>query len=130
LDTPGLAFALGLRFYIRLRTFDYVFVFKQLDGNFFVGVFSMKYRGIECAVIQDVDQGTWRWTVNPIDGTESGLRKTREGALTAVVLTIDRRFARKSFGARRASARWREKGCTETASFISRAAEKAAPSRG
>jgi hypothetical protein len=51
----------------------------------------MKYRGVECAVIQDVDRGTWRWTVNLIDGTtESGLRKTREGALTAVVLTIDR----------------------------------------
>jgi hypothetical protein len=56
----------------------------------------MKYRGIEYAVIQEVDRGTWRWTVNLIDGTvESGLRKTREGALTAVVLTIDRWIARR-----------------------------------
>jgi len=56
----------------------------------------MKYRGIEYAVIQDVDQGTWRWTVDLVDGTaESGLRKTREGALTAVVLTIDRWIARR-----------------------------------
>jgi hypothetical protein len=57
----------------------------------------MKYRGIEYAVIQDVDRGTWIWTVNLIDGTtESGLRKTREGALTAVVLTIDRCIRNKS----------------------------------
>jgi hypothetical protein len=56
----------------------------------------MKYRGIEYAVIQEVDGGTWRWTVNLIDGTaESGLRKTQEGALTAVVLTIDRWIARR-----------------------------------
>jgi hypothetical protein len=58
----------------------------------------MKYRGIEYAVIQDVDLGTWRWTVNPIDGTaESGLRETREGALTAVILTIDRWIARRKW---------------------------------
>jgi hypothetical protein len=56
----------------------------------------MKYRGIEYAVTQDVDRGTWRWTVDLIDGTaESGLRKTREGAFTAVVLTIDRWIARR-----------------------------------
>ena len=57
----------------------------------------MKYRGIECAVIQDVDRGTWSWTVNLIDGTESGVRKTREGALTAVVLTTDRWIARRAY---------------------------------
>jgi hypothetical protein len=33
----------------------------------------MKYRGIEYAVIQDIDWGTWNWTVDLIDGTaESG----------------------------------------------------------
>ena len=57
----------------------------------------MKYRGMECAVIQDVDRGTWSWTVNLINETESGLRNTREGALTAVVLTIDRWFARRNW---------------------------------
>jgi hypothetical protein len=57
----------------------------------------MKYRGIECAVIQDVDRGTWSWTVNLINETESGLRKSREGALTAVVLTIDRWIARRNW---------------------------------
>jgi hypothetical protein len=93
---PGLAFALGLRFDIRLRTLHYTLVFKQLDSNFFLEFF-MKYRGIEYAVIQDIDRGTWTWTVKLIDGTvESGLRKTREGALTAVILTIDRWIARRN----------------------------------
>ena len=32
----------------------------------------MKYRGMECAVIQDVDRGTWSWTVNLINETEFG----------------------------------------------------------
>jgi hypothetical protein len=90
-----LAFALWLGFDIDLRTLHYTLVFKQLDSNFFLEFF-MKYRDIEYAVVQEVDRGTWRWTVNLIDGTaESGLRKTREGALTAVVLTIDRWIARK-----------------------------------
>jgi hypothetical protein len=58
----------------------------------------MKYRGVECAVIQEVDRDTWRWTVDLIDGTdESGQRKTREGAFTAVVLTIDRWLARRAY---------------------------------
>jgi hypothetical protein len=69
----------------------HVFVFKQLDGNFFLEFFLMKYRGMEYAVIQEVDRDTWRWTVDLIDGTaESGRRQTREGALTAIVLTVDR----------------------------------------
>lgn len=55
----------------------------------------MKYRGIECAVIQDVDRGTWNWTVNLIDGTESGVRKTQVGALTAVLLTTNRWILRR-----------------------------------
>jgi hypothetical protein len=74
----------------------YILVFKQLDSNFLLEFFLMKYRGMEYAVIQEVDRGTWIWTVNLIDGTaESGLCKTRAGALTAVVLTIDRWIARR-----------------------------------
>jgi hypothetical protein len=56
-----------------------------------VGVFLMKYRGIDYAVAQGLDGDSWRWTVHvDNDTTESGQRKTREAALTAVVMTIDR----------------------------------------
>ena len=55
----------------------------------------MKYRDTEYAVIQESDQDAWRWTVDLNEATaESGRRKTREAALTAVVLTIDRWLAR------------------------------------
>jgi hypothetical protein len=71
---------------------------QVIRQQFLFGVFLMKYRGIEYAVIQEVDRGTWTWTVNLIDETaESGLRKSREGALTAVALTIDRWIARRGW---------------------------------
>ncbi|WMT72686.1 hypothetical protein [Bradyrhizobium sp. Ash2021] len=56
----------------------------------------MNYRGIDYAVTQDVDRDTWRWTVDlDRDTAESGQRKTREAALTAVVMTIDRWMTRR-----------------------------------
>jgi hypothetical protein len=56
-----------------------------------VGVFPMKYRGIDYAVAQEIDRDTWIWTVHiDNDTAESGQRKTRESALTAIVMTIDR----------------------------------------
>jgi len=55
----------------------------------------MEYRNIEYSVSQGSDKSTWQWTVNVNESTvESGTRKTREAALSAVVLTIDRWKAR------------------------------------
>jgi hypothetical protein len=56
----------------------------------------MKYRDIEYSVFQEGGGDLWRWAVNLDEATfESGQRKTREAALTAVVLTIDRWLARR-----------------------------------
>ena len=56
----------------------------------------MKHRDIEYAVIQDSNRGTCRWTVELDEKTaEAGQRKTRDAALTAVELTIDRWLARQ-----------------------------------
>ena len=56
----------------------------------------MKYRDIEYAVSQDAGGDTWRWTVDLDEATsESGQRKTRESALSAVVLTVDRWLTRR-----------------------------------
>ena len=38
----------------------------------------MKYRGMEYAVIQEVDRGTWIWTVDPIDGAAELVCAKRE----------------------------------------------------
>ena len=55
----------------------------------------MQYRSIEYSVTQEENRDTWKWTVNVNENTvESGTRKTREAALSAVVLTIDRWKAR------------------------------------
>jgi len=55
----------------------------------------MQYRSTEYSVIQEENRSAWRWTVNVNENTvESGTAKTREAALAAVVLTIDRWKAR------------------------------------
>ncbi|MGH6708550.1 MAG: hypothetical protein ACREEK_06220 [Bradyrhizobium sp.] len=55
----------------------------------------MEYRNVEYSVFQEANQDTWKWTVNVNANTvEAGTRKTREAALAAVVLTIDRWKAR------------------------------------
>jgi len=60
----------------------------------------MEYRGTDYAVVQDIAQGSWIWTVNLDERTkESGRRKTRESAVAAVELTIDRWQARKPLAA-------------------------------
>ena len=51
----------------------------------------MQYRSVEYFITQDENRDTWKWTVNVNESTvESGNGKTREAALAAVVLTVDR----------------------------------------
>ena len=51
----------------------------------------MQYRSVEYFITQDENRDTWKWTVNVDESTvESGSGKTREAALAAVVLTVDR----------------------------------------
>ena len=57
----------------------------------------MKYRNTEYTVMQESNRGTWRWMVDLDEKTaEAGQRKTREAALIAVELTIDRWLARQA----------------------------------
>jgi hypothetical protein len=57
----------------------------------------MEYRGTKYTVVQDISRDAWIWTVHLDERTtESGLKKTREGALTAVLLTIDRWCRKKA----------------------------------
>jgi len=92
---PTVTFAVALS---RLLRFD-VHILALSDDFFqrhlFFGVLLMEYRNIEYSVFQDTGLGTWKWTVNVNESTvESGTSKTREAALSAVVLTIDRWKAR------------------------------------
>jgi hypothetical protein len=57
----------------------------------------MIYRDAEYTVAQDVGRDTWRWTVNLDEHTvESGQRDSREAALAAVVITVDRWVTRRT----------------------------------
>jgi hypothetical protein len=67
-----------------------------IERNLYSGVFVMKYRDIEYSVFQDAGGDIWKWAVDLDEATsETGQRKTRDTALTAVVLTVDRWLARR-----------------------------------
>jgi hypothetical protein len=55
----------------------------------------MEYRGKHFIVVQGIEPDTWKWTVD-IDGitSKSGEAKTRAGAVTAVVLLVDKTLSR------------------------------------
>jgi hypothetical protein len=56
----------------------------------------MQYRGKRYIVVQSIDPGYWKWTVE-LEETSSrtGEAKTRGLAISAVVLLIDKLLARK-----------------------------------
>jgi hypothetical protein len=57
----------------------------------------MQYRGKHYIVVQDIEPGSWKWTVDVDEQTsESGEAKTRGLAVSAVVLLVDRLLTRKS----------------------------------
>jgi hypothetical protein len=62
----------------------------RIERNVFLSSFVMEYTGAEY-IVEDVGPDTWIWTVDLNERfTESGRQKTREAALIAVILTIDR----------------------------------------
>jgi hypothetical protein len=56
----------------------------------------MQYRGKHSLVVQGIEPGSWKWTVELDERTaESGEAKTRGLAISAVVLLVDKLLARK-----------------------------------
>ncbi len=55
----------------------------------------MEYRGKHFTVVQGVEPNSWKWTVD-LDGSnsKSGEAKSRAGAVTAVVLLVDKTLSR------------------------------------
>ena len=51
----------------------------------------MEYRGKKYTVVQGLERGVWRWTIELDENTtKSGEAKTQAAALTAVVMLIDK----------------------------------------
>jgi hypothetical protein len=56
----------------------------------------MQYRGKHCNVVQGIEPGSWKWTVDLDERTsKSGEAKTRGLAISAMVLLVDKLLARK-----------------------------------
>jgi hypothetical protein len=56
----------------------------------------MQYRGKHYMVVQGIEPGSWKWTVDLDERTSrSGEAKTRGLAISAVVLLVDKLLARK-----------------------------------
>jgi hypothetical protein len=56
----------------------------------------MQYRGKNYIVVQGIEAGSWKWTVDLDErSSKSGEAKTRGLAISAVVLLVDKLLARK-----------------------------------
>lgn len=56
----------------------------------------MQYRGKPYIVVQGIEPGSWKWTVDLDErSSTSGEAKTRGLAISAVVLLVDKLLARK-----------------------------------
>jgi hypothetical protein len=57
----------------------------------------MQYRGKSYIVVQGIEPGSWKWTVDLDEhSSKSGEARTRGLAISAVVLLVDKLLARKS----------------------------------
>jgi hypothetical protein len=54
----------------------------------------MEYRGIEYSVVQSIERGVWKWSVN-LDKIKSGQADSKPAALTAVERTINKALTPK-----------------------------------
>jgi hypothetical protein len=56
----------------------------------------MEYRGIEYSVVQGIERGVWKWSVNlDKSNIKSGQADSKPAALTAVERTIDKALTPK-----------------------------------
>ena len=49
----------------------------------------MEHRGVEYRIIQGIQRGLWKWSVETETGTKSGTSDSREAAMAAAKRAID-----------------------------------------
>jgi hypothetical protein len=55
----------------------------------------MEHRGVECRIIQGIQRGPWKWSVETETGTKSGTSDSKDAAMTAAKRAIDNALDRK-----------------------------------
>ena len=51
----------------------------------------MEHRGVEYRIIQGIQRGLWKWSVETETGTKSGTSDSKDAAMTAAKRAIDKR---------------------------------------
>jgi hypothetical protein len=49
----------------------------------------MEHRGVEYRIIQGIQRGPWKWSVETGTGTRSGISDSKDAAMTAAKRAID-----------------------------------------
>ena len=49
----------------------------------------MEHRGVECRIIQGIQRGPWKWSVETGTGTKSGISDSKDAAMAAAKRAID-----------------------------------------
>jgi hypothetical protein len=49
----------------------------------------MEHRGVEYRIIQGIQRGFWKWSIETETGTKSGTSDTRDAAMAAAKRSID-----------------------------------------
>jgi hypothetical protein len=49
----------------------------------------MEHRGVEYRIIQGIQSGFWKWSVETETGTRSGISDSKDAAMTAAKRAID-----------------------------------------
>ena len=55
----------------------------------------MRYRDIECTVVQGIERGVWKWSASVAGAVIMGQAATKSEAVAAAEKTIDRALAAK-----------------------------------
>jgi hypothetical protein len=64
----------------------------------------MKYRDIECAVVQGIDRGLWKWSASVVGVVIMGREATKTEAIVAAERAMDRALTPKKIKACSANA--------------------------
>jgi hypothetical protein len=66
-----------------------IHMIQELFGQTVRGRLSMEHRGVEYRIIQGIQRGFWKWSVETETGTKSGISDSKDAALAAAKRAID-----------------------------------------
>jgi len=62
---------------------------SKIDHARLRGRLSMEHRGVEYRIIQGIQRGPWKWSVETGTGTKSGISDSKDAAMAAAKRAID-----------------------------------------